>query len=190
MRTESEFLVDVLGRLNRAGVDYMLTGSMASNFWGTPRTTHDLDFVLVLQPDQVPKLVAEFETGIFIQPESVRGAFQPPHQFNALDEQSALKADFWLLRDDPFERTAFSRRLALDIFGVAAWVATAEDVLLHKLYWNRLTPSERQLLDAAGVYAVQAEALDMPYLLHWASILGVEQELNDLRSGKLKPKAT
>ena len=40
MRSEREFLVDVLGRLGTAGVDYMLTGSMAGNYWGIPRTTH------------------------------------------------------------------------------------------------------------------------------------------------------
>ena len=33
-------------RLNRAGVTNFLTGSMASNYWGIPRTTHDLDFVV------------------------------------------------------------------------------------------------------------------------------------------------
>jgi len=190
MRTESEFLVDVLGRLNRAGVDYMLTGSMASNYWGVPRTTHDLDFVLLLKPQQVHPLVAAFESGLFIQPESVRSAFRPPYQFNVLDEQSALKADFWLLRDDAFEQTAFGRRQSVELFGAAAWIATAEDVLLHKLHWNRITPSERQLLDAAGIYAVQAGSLDMPYVRHWAAALGAENELNDLLTGKLKPKST
>jgi hypothetical protein len=53
MRTEVEFLVDVLYRLNQLGVEYMLTGSMASNYWGIPRTTHDVDFVILLKPDQV-----------------------------------------------------------------------------------------------------------------------------------------
>src|SRR5262245_34133478 len=43
---ERELLVDCLRRLNRSGVTYYLTGSMASNYWGIPRTTHDLDFVI------------------------------------------------------------------------------------------------------------------------------------------------
>ena len=47
MRSEKELLIDCLQRLNRTGLAYMLTGSMASNYWGIPRTTHDLDFVLV-----------------------------------------------------------------------------------------------------------------------------------------------
>jgi len=190
MRSEAEFLVDVLGRLNAARVEYMLTGSMASNYWGIPRTTHDLDFVLVMMPEQVDRLVSSFEPGFFIQPESVRSAFWPPFQFNVLDERSALKADFWLLRDDAFERTAFERRQQVTLFGVPAWIATAEDIIVHKLYWNRLSPSERQLADAAGVYAVQSAALDADYLRRWAAPLGVQREYEDLIAGKIRPKTT
>jgi hypothetical protein len=168
----------------------MLTGSMASNYWGIPRTTHDLDFVLVMQPADVAGFVDAFREGFFLQPESVREAFRPPHQFNAIDELSALKVDFWLLRDNAFERNAFARRLEVSLFGVPAWISTAEDVLLHKLYWNRLTPSERQLGDAAGIYAVQAAAVDNDYLRQWAANLGVGRELDDLISGKIKPKTT
>jgi hypothetical protein len=190
MRSESELLVEVLGRLNAAGVDYMLTGSMASNYWGIPRTTHDLDFVLVLQPHQVDRLVSAFQAGFFIQPESVRSAFRPPFQFNVIDEQSALKADFWLLREDAFEQAAFQRRLPVVLFGVSSWIATAEDIILHKLYWNLLTPSERQLGDAAGVYAVQHDSLDIGYLQRWAEHLNVQTQLGRLLAGKLRPKTT
>jgi hypothetical protein len=36
--TEQELLLDCVRRLNASGVIYMLTGSMASNAWGIPRT--------------------------------------------------------------------------------------------------------------------------------------------------------
>ena len=52
--TERELLVDCLRRLNRTGVVYYLTGSMASNYWGIPRTTHDLDFVVQFHATAVP----------------------------------------------------------------------------------------------------------------------------------------
>jgi hypothetical protein len=190
MRTERELLVDCLERLNRLGIPYMLVGSMASNYWGIPRTTHDLDFVIVLKNADVEPLAVAFGDGFFIQLESIRKAFIPPHQFNALDEQSALKVDFWMLKDDTFERSAFDRRRNVSLFGTQAWVTTAEDVILHKFHWHKISPSDRQLQDAAGVYAVQGDALDTAYLCHWASILGVEQELESLLSGKLKPKST
>ena len=101
MRSEREFLLDVLVRLKQAGVAYMLTGSMASNYWGTPRTTHDLEFVLLMRPDQVDPLLAAFGTDHFIQPHAIHAAFKPPYQFNVLDSQSALKADFWMAPRHP-----------------------------------------------------------------------------------------
>ncbi len=190
MRTERDLLVDCLERLNRLGVPYMLVGSMASNYWGIPRTTHDLDFVVVLQNADVEPLAVAFGEGFFIQSESIRKAFSPPHQFNALDDQSALKVDFWMLKDDTFERSAFERRRSVTLFGTPAWITTAEDVILHKFHWHKISPSERQLYDAAGVYAVQGDALDTAYLRHWTSVLGVGQELEALLSGLLKPKST
>src|SRR5882672_12417230 len=137
----------------------MLTGSMASNYWGIPRTTHDIDFVIQLPPSAVPQLVQAFQSDYYIDEGSVRAAFQPPHQFNAIDTRSALKVDFWLLRPVPFEREMFSRRVAVDLFGEPAWLATAEDVILHKLVWNRISPSDRQLGDAAGIVSVQGSGL-------------------------------
>jgi hypothetical protein len=56
--TERELLVDCLRRLNGLCITYYLTGSMASNYWGIPRTTHDLDFVIQLPPSSVDKIVS------------------------------------------------------------------------------------------------------------------------------------
>lgn len=190
MRTEHELLVDCVERLNRLGQPYMVVGSMASNFWGIPRSTHDLDFVIVLEPWDIDPLVSEFESEYFLQKESIKSAFNPPYQFNALDEQSALKVDFWMLRDEPFEQAAFERRVNVPLLGVNAWMTTPEDVILHKFTWHRISPSDRQLFDAAGVYAVQKGKLDEQYMRSWAERLSVEVELNNLLSGKLKPKAT
>jgi len=73
------------------------------------------------------------------------------------------------------------------LFGEPASVATAEDTILHKLYWNSITPSERQVGDAAGIVAVQAAELDRDYLEHWARQLGVATVLRDLLEGRIRP---
>jgi hypothetical protein len=95
-----------------------------------------------------------------------------------------------MLRQDRFEREMFSRRFQIVWHGQTIWIATAEDILLHKLYWNRITPSDRQLSDAAGIVAVQKDALDANYLTKWAAELGVIAELEDVISGKISPKQT
>jgi len=55
--TERDLLVDCLRRLNQVQIPYMLTGSMASNFWGIPRTTHDIDFVVTFEEEHVTAIV-------------------------------------------------------------------------------------------------------------------------------------
>jgi hypothetical protein len=188
--TEQELLADCLRRLNRTGVTYYLTGSMASNYWGIPRTTHDLDFVVQLPMSAVSHIVQEFSGDFYIDETAVRAAYQPPHQFNAIDTRSALKVDFWLPKPAPFDKEMLRRRVQVTLFGEPAWICTAEDVILHKLVWNRISPSDRQLGDAAGVVAVQADALDKNYLRQWAQELKLASELERLLSGQIKPKQT
>ena len=188
--SEQELLADCLRRLNRSGVVYYLTGSMASNYWGIPRTTHDLDFVVQLPVSAVPRIVREFSGDFYIEEAAVRAAYQPPHQFNAIDTRSALKVDFWLPKPEPFDREMLRRRIQANLFGEPAWISTAEDVILHKLVWNRITPSDRQLGDAAGIVAVQADALDKNYLRQWARELKLTAELERLLRGEIKPKNT
>src|ERR1051325_10962672 len=100
--TETELLVDCLKRLNGINSPYMVTGSMASNYWGVPRTTHDLDFVIHIRPNAVAQLVAAFESCFFIDEQVIRLAFPPPFQFNAIDRRSSLKVDFWLPSNSAF----------------------------------------------------------------------------------------
>jgi hypothetical protein len=189
--TEQELLLDCLRRLNAGGIAYMLTGSMASNAWGIPRTTHDLDFVVRLPPSQIPPLMSAFDDpSYYLDEQAVRAASQEPHQFNLIHIPSALKADFWLLKPKPFDREMFSRRVRDLWLGEPLWLATPEDVILHKLYWHQITPSDRQLSDVAGVLHVQRGKLDESYLRHWAKQLGVVADLEDGLAGKLKPKQT
>lgn len=171
--TETELLLDCLRRLELSGIAYMLVGSMAGNYWGVPRSTHDIDFVVDYNADDVDRLVAAFEDNFFIQTISVQAGMQPPHQFNALDNRSALKVDFFHLAGDDYEFERFGRRQRIELFGQPCWIATAEDVLLHKLRWHLMNPTDRQLTDARGIIAVSGDRLDREYLNHWAKRIGV-----------------
>lgn len=143
-----------------------------------------------MPPSAVASIVGEFSGDFYIEEDAVQAVFQPPHQFNAIETRSALKVDFWLARPEPFDQQMLRRRVAATLFGEVAWISTAEDVILHKLVWNRLSPSDRQLGDAAGIVAVQAEDLDCTYLNKWARELRLTFELERLLSGDIKPKNT
>src|SRR5262245_20400295 len=188
--TENELLRDCLQRLNGVGVQYMLTGSMASNAWGIRTTTHDLDFVIQLPPTAKEALSKIFGGDYFLDPAMIDAAYRPPYQFNVIHIPSALKIDFWMLRPVPFEAEMFRRRLRHTIVGEPAWISTPEDVILHKLYWHTITPSDRQLGDVGGVVAVQKAQLDEAYLRKWAKELGVIELLEEALSGAFRPKVS
>ena len=47
----SDLVARVTQALDRSGVPYMLTGSLASSFYGEPRSTRDLDVVIDPTPE-------------------------------------------------------------------------------------------------------------------------------------------
>ncbi len=178
--TEQELLIDCLRRLNAAQIPYMIVGSMASNFWGVPRSTHDIDFVVQFQLSDVAKFMKAFEDQFFIQEHSISAALRPPYQFNALDNRSALKVDFFSVPQEEYDCVRFERRLSIQLFGETAFIARPEDVILYKLRWHCISPSDRQLSDSAGILAVSNSAIDFPYLSHWAERIGVVSLLDKL----------
>lgn len=46
MKSQHTFLADILSLVSAAGIPYMITGSLASTFYGRPRTTQDIDLVI------------------------------------------------------------------------------------------------------------------------------------------------
>jgi len=69
------------------------------------------------------------------------------------------------------------------LFKQDAWIATAEDVLLHKLRWHTISPTDRQLTDARGIQLVSGDDLDRDYLMHWAERIGVVELLQSVLEG-------
>ena len=178
--TEQELLCDCLKRLNRVQIPYMIVGSMASNYWGVPRSTHDIDFVIQYSTVDIHRIVNAFDDQFFIQEISVEAGLRPPFQFNAIDNRSALKIDFFGTGDDDYDRARFDRRLSITLFDQSAFIARPEDVILYKLRWYQITSSDRQLNDVAGILAVSTGSIDFEYMNKWAAAIGVTSILEPL----------
>lgn len=75
-------------------------------------------------------------------------------------------------------------RLPLEqVLGLQLHVSAPEDTILVKLRWASLSGgSEKQFTDALRVYQVQGATLDLGYLNHWASRLGVVDLWQRVRS--------
>ncbi len=180
--TEKDVLLDAGQRLERLGLSYMLTGSLASMYYGIPRFTHDIDIVIQIPPVAAKRLVDEFQPEYFADVQMIRDGYQGTLQFNLLHHQTGIKIDFWMTRPDAFHRSMFERRRCETVWGQKIWICTAEDILLHKLYWNKISPSDRQLSDVKGVLQVCGKKLNWAYINEWADQLLVKQILHQIQN--------
>jgi len=180
--SQQELLAKVVPVLEALGIDFMVTGSIASSIQGEPRLTHDVDLVVTVPADAVDALVASFPSPEFLlQKDAIQDALQHRSMFNLLWLQDGSKVDFWLLTDEPFDISRFSRRQRTMLDDLHLFVSAPEDTILAKLRWSRLSGgSEKQFNDALSVYELQAKGMDCEYLGRWAEALGVVVELQRL----------
>ena len=180
--TFAELLAVVVERLDRAGVPYMVTGSLASSYYGEPRSTRDVDIVIDPEPAALDRLVADLASAAFyVDLDAARAALANRSQFNAIGP-AADKVDFLIRRDRPFSLEEFGRRQRADLLGTAAFVATAEDLVIAKLEWASASGSDRQLDDVAGILAI-APSLDIAYIVRWVRALDLEDVWERVRAG-------
>jgi len=181
--SQPELLKTVVKFLEQARIECMLTGSLVSSLQGEPRSTHDVDFVVrVGQPD-VEKIVDAFPPPQYYVSESaIREAILQKSMFNLLDTVEGDKVDFWLLTDEPFDRSRFARRRVEDLFGIRVPVSAPEDTILAKLRRAELSGgSQRQYTGALRVYELQRRDLDLEYIERWAEELQVQALWSSLR---------
>lgn len=175
--------------LTAAGVDYLVTGSFVSSLQGEARLSHDIDLVVALTPAGVKALLQAFPApDYYLSEDSIREAMRRKGMFNLLCVTTDDKVDFWMLKNDPFDRACFARKYPEDFEDIWLQVSTPEDTILAKLRWaKQCGGSEKQLNDVLGVYEAQYTRLDLAYISHWVKELGVEAFWEEVqkRAGKL-----
>lgn len=172
-----DLLRRIIAALEQAGIPYMLTGSVASSYYGEARASQDID--LVIAPDE-PQLRAFLRSlpasSYYVSEDAAIEALQLRSQFNVIDIITGWKVDLIVRRDRDFSRTEFERRIGVDVMGMRVVIAAAEDVVLSKLEWAKRGASERQLEDVAGILCDPETRLDREYLEHWVLELELQPQ--------------
>ncbi len=174
--SQQELLKKVIQALELAGIPYMITGSIASSLQGEPRSTHDIDILVAIQKPKANELSRAFQQGDFYLDEpSILDAIENHSMFNMIDLKTGGKVDFWILTDEAFDRSRFSRKISEDFMGLKLQVSTPEDTILAKLKWAKLSGgSQKQFTDALRVYEVQYGRLEVDYLERWVEQLDIK----------------
>lgn len=180
MTDQLDVLALVASRLDQAGIPYMVTGSMASGYYGQPRMTRDVDLVVELgsgHPESLPALLGE---DFLLSSETVRAAMTHRTMFNAIHRYAFVKVDFVIRKGSAYRVEEFARRRRVDLDGHPVWMVSVEDLILSKVLWSRDSRSEVQLRDVRGIIALQASAIDWIYIERWARTLDIADQLREL----------
>lgn len=151
---QQERLSRVVRFLDREQIESMVTGSVASIAQGEPRSTHDIDLVVLFRRSMTPYLGDELPPPEFcFSVDPVEEAFQRSSMFNLLWIDTGDKVDFWMLTQTPFDQSRFSRKVRQSTLNRDFWVSSPEDTILAKLRWSRMSAgSEKQFPDALRVF--------------------------------------
>ena len=171
MQDEINILRDVSGKLDRSGLDWMLTGSMAMNYYAQPRMTRDIDLVVALAQADTEIILSLFQPEYYVAREAVAGAIADESLFNIIHNQSVIKVDFIVRKHTLYRRAEFERRRRVALGDFSTWIVSKEDLILSKLDWAKDSLSEQQFRDVRNLVDT---GCDKDYISHWAKEMGLD----------------
>lgn len=170
--------------LERLGVPYCITGSVAASVYGEPRLTADVDVVLLLRSADIAALQEAFpESAYYVPPEEtlrLELARSSRGHFNLIHHATQFKADIYIAGHDPLHAWALDRRRRIELGGAGAWIAPPEYVLLRKLEYLREGGSDKHARDIRFVLATTA--LDLDFIENECKARGLEGEWRKVQS--------
>ena len=179
MSEELEVLKEVSRRHKEAGIPYMITGSIASNFYAVPRMTRDIDIVVELKPRDAEKIYEIFTTDFYIDQDVVKAEVAREGMFNIIHNKYVVKVDFIVKKDTEYRREEFRRRRRMQIEETDLFLTAAEDLIISKLEWAKKSHSEMHLKDAKNILD-SVKDLDNGYLQKWTAKLGISELLREV----------
>lgn len=180
---QREILLLISKLLTDLKIPYLLTGSFATSYYGFPRATHDIDFVIEIETQNYPKLkdaLIKLEKDFIIDMAEVQEGIKRHSHFEILHVDSGTKVDFWPLTKNKFNESRMKRRRELIIFKKKVWTISPEDLILTKLLWSKEVRSDRHMRDCVGIWKVQGDKLDRKYLKRWAARLKIENLFKEI----------
>ena len=172
---EIDIVRDISRRFEHAHIPYMLTGSMAMNYYAQPRMTRDIDVVIALAPDDVDSVAALFRPD-YVSEENIRESLAHESSFNLIHHESVIKVDCVIRKSIEYRQVEFERRQKISILDFTTFVVSKEDLIISKLFWARDSHSEVQLGDVKNLLAT---GYDIAYVQHWTRQLGLNNLLQE-----------
>jgi len=91
--------------------------------------------------------------------------------FNLIHNESIIKVDCIVRKQDAYRLNEFNRRHRVKIDGFETWIVSKEDLILSKLFWAKDSRSEQQLGDVKNLLG---SGCDRAYIVQWTTELGLD----------------
>ena len=172
----------IIQPLENASFDYMISGSVAAMMYGEPRMTNDIDIILAITRESLPKLAFVFpESEFYIAPHEILlteiARAQRGHT-NIIHHHTGFRADIYFRASDPLHAWAWQHRQRGEIKkNLLAWFAPPEYVILRKLEYYAEGGSEKHTNDIIAMLQQPhlSSLKDSSDILGWARKLGVTE---------------
>jgi hypothetical protein len=161
---ELDVLKDVSIILEKARLDYMLSGSLAMSYYAQPRMTRDIDIVVHLNPTSGGFLCKFFQKDYYFSNEAVDEAVRNESMFNIIHRQALIKVDFIIRKSSAFRIAEFERRRKIQIEDFITYIVSVEDLIISKIIWMKDSGSEMQKRDIVNLLTAE---IDPNYLETW-----------------------
>ncbi len=162
--------------LERVGIAYMVSGSVASMAYGEPRLTNDIDMILDLDMNRACMMPQLFPEKDFYCPpvEVIKVEIKRPHRghFNIIHHETGHKADIYMRGSDKLQCWGLEHRRRISIASEKAlWLAPPEYVIVRKLEYYREGGSKKHIHDIQGMFDASKDMIDEQTLRHWINRL-------------------
>lgn len=178
---QHEVLRKVVEKLRDLDIEYMLSGSVAMNFYGQPRMTRHIDIIISIKETQIRRFIDAFKEEFYIESEMVLKEVSGKGMFNVSLNDYIVKVDFILRKDTKYDINAFERRRLVNVGDFQICLISPEDLVPNKLLWAREGNSEIQKRDVKNILMI-TDDLDFNYLRDWSKRLSVDSLLEECRS--------
>jgi hypothetical protein len=160
-----EHIFSLVDMLRKHNLRYALFGAVAVNYWGEPRGTRDIDFMVAVEDGNIEGFTSEArKAGWSVYTPKETGSNKYVVNF----PDTAMFAELWIPRPGSYDEELLNHRVLRKIFKDSKrkfWISSPETVLIHKL----LHGGHKDLGDIVGIMNRQGHVLDRRYLQKWAS---------------------
>ena len=181
--------------LEELKINYVITGSIASIIYGEPRLTQDIDLVLKISNNDIPKLLNAFSNEKFYKPpldvaiiennRSERG------HVNLINLDTGFKADIYFIGKDNLSVWAINNFIKVSFFNLNLRIAPVEYVIIKKLIYYREAKMQKHIIDIAGILNNSKEQIDFDILdkflneyslrLEWEEVLKIKVKISPVK---------